>query len=212
MILLKKLYHFSVLDECCSIILIGSTATSPGQASELKSRVPCVPVQRKIAFRASNSRCTGICSCTSSLLPFLMVSPAASAHCDCILTTPDPAAVGICLHLHLRIFKRWHFLDYKANKIKQSKQPGLKCINTYYYLLQLQLWLIYFFNYYLVYFSVWGSFLRSTSLTALLYFCRKTQTFSEMEITSLLFEINSARQNELIAMHSASSLIRSQPF
>jgi len=146
------------------------------------------------------------------LLPFLMVFPAASAHCDCILTTPDPAAVGICLHLHLRIFKRWHFLDYKANEIKQSKQPGLKCINTYYYLLQLQLWLIYFFNYYLVYFSVRGSFLQSTSLTALLYFCRKTQTFSEMEITSLLFEINSARQNELIAMHSASSLIRSQPF
>lgn len=155
---------------------------------------------------------TGICSYTSFLRPILVFSPAPSARCDCVLTAPDPAAAGICLSLHLRIFKWWHFSDYKANEIKQSKQPGLKCINTYYYLLQLQLWLIYSFNYYLVYFSVRGSFLWSTSLTTLFYFCRKTQTFSEMEITSLLFKINSARQNELIAMHSASSLIRSQPF
>lgn len=38
------------------------------------------------------------------------------------------------------------------------------------------------------------------------------QTFNEMEITSLLFKINSACQNELIAMHSVSFLIQSQPF
>lgn len=38
------------------------------------------------------------------------------------------------------------------------------------------------------------------------------QAFSKMEITSLLFKINSAHQNELIAMHSASFLIQSQPF
>lgn len=44
------------------------------------------------------------------------------------------------------------------------------------------------------------------------YFYRKMQAFSEMEITSLLFKINSACQNELIAMHSVSFLIQSQPF